>query len=212
MSLTCRKTTFFKLFHILLIASQYGNALFLFIYFHVSNSALTSTKYFSSPVLHRHSLNTFNQMTCRMIASYVTCKHCTIQLSFFPFWTWWVKCYFSQNHHMKYENLFILISNNCMVNPLIPKDIFKFSITWPSMVGQLMWNKTVGYWMNYVTFTYDHTHDLDLQSSRARFERTSISGMGGLNNWHWTELVWVIHSWPWQWPLCNHCEVGGCTK
>ena len=38
----------------------------------------------------------------------------------------------------------------------------------------------VGYWVKYVTFTFDLTHDLDLGCFKVKFRNSSISGIVGL--------------------------------
>ena len=67
----------------------------------------------------------------------------------------------------------------------------------------------VGYWVNYVTLTFDLTHDLDLVVSRSKFEIALFEKWGA--DWHGTKGMWVDHSWPWPWPMGNHGGVGGCT-
>ena len=36
---------------------------------------------------------------------------------------------------------------------------------------------SVGYWVNYVTFTFDLTHDLDLSFFKVKFQNSCISGI-----------------------------------
>ena len=67
----------------------------------------------------------------------------------------------------------------------------------------------VGYWVNYVTLTFDLTHDLDLVVSRSKFEIALFEEWGA--DWHGMKGMWVDHSWPWLWPMGNHGGVGGCT-
>ena len=67
----------------------------------------------------------------------------------------------------------------------------------------------VGYWVNYVTLTFDLTHDLDLVVSRSKFEINLFEEWGA--DWHRTKGMWVDHSWPWLWPMGNHGGIGGCT-
>ena len=38
----------------------------------------------------------------------------------------------------------------------------------------------VGYWVQYVTLTFDLTHDLDLGYFKVKFRNSSISGIVGL--------------------------------
>ena len=57
------------------------------------------------------------------------------------------------------------------------------------MVGSLdvKWKGTalVGYWVQYVTLTYDLTHDLDLWCFKVKFQNSSISGIVGLIDVKW---------------------------
>ena len=55
---------------------------------------------------------------------------------------------------------------------------------------------SVGYWVNYVTMTFDLTHDLDLVVSRSKFEIAlfDMERKGCESD----------HSWPWLWPMGNH--------
>ena len=50
----------------------------------------------------------------------------------------------------------------------------------------------VGYWVQYVTLTFDLTHDLDLGSFKVKFRNSSISGIVGLVDvkWKGSELIW----------------------
>ena len=52
----------------------------------------------------------------------------------------------------------------------------------------------VGYWVQYVTFTFDFTHDLDLGCFKVKFRNSSISGIVGLINvkWKGSELIWYL--------------------
>ena len=68
---------------------------------------------------------------------------------------------------------------------------------------------SVGYWANYVTLTFDLTHDLYLVVSRSKFEIALFEEWGA--DWHATKGMWVDHSWPWLWPMGNLDGVGGCT-
>ena len=50
---------------------------------------------------------------------------------------------------------------------------------------RLMWKKEVhqfGYWVNYVTMTFDLTHDLELGLFKVKFQNSSISGI----------VIWLI--------------------
>ena len=54
---------------------------------------------------------------------------------------------------------------------------------------------SVGYWVNYVTFTFDLTHDLDRVVSRSTFEKTLFEEWGGADSdWHGMKGMWVDHS------------------
>ena len=66
---------------------------------------------------------------------------------------------------------------------------------------------SVGYWVNYVTLTFDLTHDLDV--SRSMFEIALFEEWGA--DWHGMKGMGVDHSQPWLWPMGNHGGVGGCT-
>ena len=50
----------------------------------------------------------------------------------------------------------------------------------------------VGYWVQYVTLTFDLTHDLDLGCFKVKFWNSSISGIVGLIDvkWKGSELIW----------------------
>ena len=50
----------------------------------------------------------------------------------------------------------------------------------------------VGYWVQYVTLTFDLTHDLDLGCFKVKFRNSSISRIVGLINvkWEGSELIW----------------------
>ena len=45
----------------------------------------------------------------------------------------------------------------------------------------------VGYWVQYVTLTFDLTHDLDLGCFKVKFRNSSISGIVGLIDVKWKE-------------------------
>ena len=55
----------------------------------------------------------------------------------------------------------------------------------------------VGHWVQYMTLTFDLTHDFDLGVSRSGSEKLYLRN--GAANWWWTKRMWVIHSWPWYW-------------
>ena len=68
----------------------------------------------------------------------------------------------------------------------------------------------VGYWVQYVTLTFDLTHDLDLGCFNGKFQNSSMSGIVGLIDvkWKGSELIWYWadcmtlpfdHPWPWPW-------------
>ena len=50
----------------------------------------------------------------------------------------------------------------------------------------------VGYWVQYVTLTFDLTHDLDLGCFKVKLWNSSISGIVGLIDvkWKGSELIW----------------------
>ena len=50
----------------------------------------------------------------------------------------------------------------------------------------------IGYWVQYVTLTFDLTHDLDLGCFKVNFRNSSISGIVGLIDvkWKGSELIW----------------------
>ena len=64
----------------------------------------------------------------------------------------------------------------------------------------------VGYWVQYVTLTFDLTHDIDLGCFKVKFQNSSISGIVRLIDvkWKGSELIWYID-------LCDHGGMGGCT-
>ena len=51
---------------------------------------------------------------------------------------------------------------------------------------------SVGCWVQYVTLTFDLTHDLDLGCFKVKFQNSSISGIVGLIDvkWKWNGLIW----------------------
>ena len=53
-------------------------------------------------------------------------------------------------------------------------------------------SELVGYWVQYVTLTFDLTHDLDLGCFKVKFRSSSISGIVGLIDvkWKGSELIW----------------------
>ena len=50
----------------------------------------------------------------------------------------------------------------------------------------------VGYWVQYVTLTFDLTHDLDLGCFKVKFRNSCIAGIVGLIDVKWkrSELIW----------------------
>ena len=64
------------------------------------------------------------------------------------------------------------------------------------MVGRIdvKWKGSalVGYWVQYVTLTFDLTHDLDLGCFKVKFRNSSISRIVGLIDFKWkgSELIW----------------------
>ena len=64
------------------------------------------------------------------------------------------------------------------------------------MVGPIdvkrKWSALVGYWVQYVTLTFDLTHDLDLGCFKVKIWNSSISGIVGLIDvkWKQSELIW----------------------
>ena len=52
----------------------------------------------------------------------------------------------------------------------------------------------VGYWVQYVTLTFDLTHDIDLGCFKVKFRNNSISGIVGLIyvKWKGSELIWYL--------------------
>ena len=52
-------------------------------------------------------------------------------------------------------------------------------------------NASVGYWVQYVTLTFDLTDDFDLGCFQVKFRNNSISGIVGLIDvkWKWSELI-----------------------
>ena len=51
---------------------------------------------------------------------------------------------------------------------------------------------SVGYWVNYVTLTFDLTDDLDLVVSRSKFEIALFEEWG--TDWHGMKRMWVDDS------------------
>ena len=51
---------------------------------------------------------------------------------------------------------------------------------------------SVGYWVQYVTLTFDLTHDIDLGFFNVKFQNSCISGIVGLIDvkWNRCELIW----------------------
>ena len=64
------------------------------------------------------------------------------------------------------------------------------------MVGPIVVKRkgstSVGYWAQYVTLTFDLTHDLDLGCFKVKFRNGSFSGIVGLIHvkWKGNELIW----------------------
>ena len=58
---------------------------------------------------------------------------------------------------------------------------------------------SVEYWVDYVTLTFNLTHDLDLVVSRSKFEIALFEKWRV--DWHGTKGMWVDHSWPWPWAM-----------
>ena len=58
------------------------------------------------------------------------------------------------------------------------------------MVGK--GSASVGYWVQYLTLTFDLTHDLDLGCFKVKFQNSSFSGIVGLVDVKWKrgELIW----------------------
>ena len=54
------------------------------------------------------------------------------------------------------------------------------------------WNALVGYWVQYVTLTFDLTHDIDLGCFKVKFRNSPFSGIVGLIDvkWKGSELIW----------------------
>ena len=87
------------------------------------------------------------------------------------------------NFLLKFQICFFMVKN---------KYILAMSQEW---LVRLMWNKRsvlVGYWVQYVTLTFDLTHDLDLGCFKVKFRNSSISGIYGLIDakWKGSELIW----------------------
>ena len=71
------------------------------------------------------------------------------------------------------------------------------TLFWPYLRnGWFDWCETksalVGYWVQYMTLTFDLTHDLDLGCFMVKFGNSSISGIVGLIDvkWNGSELIW----------------------
>ena len=64
-------------------------------------------------------------------------------------------------------------------------------------------NALVGYWVQYVTLTFDLNHAHDLGCFKVKFRNSSISRIVGLIDvkWKGSELIWYID-------LCDHGGVG----
>ena len=52
----------------------------------------------------------------------------------------------------------------------------------------------VEFWVQYVTLTFDLTHDLDLGCFKVKFQNSSITGIVGLIDvkWKGSELIWYL--------------------
>ena len=59
------------------------------------------------------------------------------------------------------------------------------------------WSALVGCWVQYVTLTFDLTHDLDLGCFKVKFRNSSISGIFGLIDVKWKGCEFI-----WYWPDC----------
>ena len=86
-------------------------------------------------------------------------------------------------------------------------DLWPHSWPWPflnscisGIVGliDVKWkgSKLIGYWADYMTLPSHHTHDLDLGVSGSESYLRNVKA-----DWHGTKMMWVIHSWPWYWPV-----------
>ena len=85
--------------------------------------------------------------------------------------------------------------------------------TFWGMLVWLTWNEgceSVGYWVNYVTLTFDLTHDLDLEFFNVKIWNSSISDIDGpigvkqkganqLDTGQLCDLSLWSHPWPWSW-------------
>ena len=102
---------------------------------------------------------------------------------------------------------------------LIPDlDLWFFKVKFQIAVSQELlsnWCETKRKQISYIladcmVLPFDHTHDLDLEVSRSKFEIALFEEWEGWLTW--SEGVWVDHSWPWPWPMGNHGGWGGgCT-
>ena len=67
------------------------------------------------------------------------------------------------------------------------------------IVGLIDGKWKVNEMLDYMTLPFDHTDGLDFEVSRSTFEiaylRNESVDLHGLNE------MWVVHSWPWNWPL-----------
>ena len=61
----------------------------------------------------------------------------------------------------------------------------------------------VGYWVQYVTLTFDLTHDLDLGCFKVKFRTSSISGIVGLIDVKWKGSALI-----WYWADCVNLPFG----
>ena len=60
----------------------------------------------------------------------------------------------------------------------------------------MKWSASVGYWVSYVTLTFDLIHDLDLRFFKIKFRNSCISGFVGMIDvkWPWSFRVEVWNS------------------
>ena len=66
------------------------------------------------------------------------------------------------------------------------------------IVGQMdvKWteSKSIRYWDDHMTLPFDHSHDIDLEISRSRFEIAYFRN--GRADWHGRKGMLIDHSWP----------------
>ena len=63
-------------------------------------------------------------------------------------------------------------------------------------------SKSIGCWTNYVTFPFNHTHDLGHKISRSKFEIALSREWEA--DWHGMKGMWTDYSQPWSWPFSDH--------